>query len=101
MKITGRWIDEERAVFVRWDWWLGIELSGEQMNYPYYFPWKNKFSKQCMTYTKWPALYGKRFRVIARGSKNSALVEFEDGQREVISRNAIRIRKVIEHGNTL
>ena len=35
-------------------------------------------------------LKGKKCRVIARGKMNSALVEFEGGQREVISRNALR-----------
>lgn len=35
-------------------------------------------------------LHGRRCRVLARGTMNSALVEFEDGQREVISRNALR-----------
>lgn len=33
---------------------------------------------------------GQRCRVLARGAMNSALVEFEDGAREVISRNALR-----------
>jgi hypothetical protein len=33
---------------------------------------------------------GRRCRVLARGSMNSALVEFEDGLRAVISRNALR-----------
>ena len=32
-------------------------------------------------------------RVLARGTMNSALVEFENGQREVISRNALRKEK--------
>lgn len=36
-------------------------------------------------------LRGRVCRVIARGAQNSALVEFVDGgQREVISRNALR-----------
>ena len=36
------------------------------------------------------ALKGRLCRVIARGTHNSALVEFTDnGQREVISRNAL------------
>jgi len=32
-------------------------------------------------------------RVICRGRMNSALVEFENGQREIISRNALRRNK--------
>lgn len=51
--------------------------------FPYYFAWKNG--------EKWATLYQRRFRVIARSPRlNQALVEFEGGQREVISRQAIR-----------
>ncbi len=32
---------------------------------------------------------GQRCRVLARDGKNGALVEFEDGARDVISRNAL------------
>lgn len=52
------------------------------MIFPYYYNWRNN--------SKRVTLKDKRFRVVARGSMNSALVEFEDGSREVISRNAIR-----------
>lgn len=37
-----------------------------------------------------PERHGQRLRVIARGSMNSALVEFEDGVRHVVSRFAFR-----------
>lgn len=37
-----------------------------------------------------PALFGRRCRVISRGSMNSALVEFEDGFKCIVSRNALR-----------
>jgi hypothetical protein len=51
--------------------------------FPYVFAWKNG--------EKWATLYGRRFRVIARGkSMNTVMVEFQDGQREVISRQAMR-----------
>jgi len=33
---------------------------------------------------------GRKCRVLARGKKNTALVEFENGQRETVSRNALR-----------
>jgi hypothetical protein len=33
---------------------------------------------------------GQRLRVIARGAMNSALIEFADGHRSVVSRNALR-----------
>ena len=52
------------------------------MKYPYYFVWGNNEVRK--------KLKGKRLRVIARGALNSALVEFEDGQQLIISRNAIR-----------
>jgi hypothetical protein len=35
-------------------------------------------------------LKGRQCRVLARLARNSALVEFENGQREVISRNALK-----------
>ncbi len=37
-----------------------------------------------------PELKGKRCRLLARGAINSALVEFQDGERHVVSRNAIK-----------
>lgn len=51
--------------------------------YPYYYAFKPHNGK-------YKDLYKKRMRVLARGAMNSALVEFENGQREIISRNAIR-----------
>lgn len=48
----------------------------------YWFVWKNNEKRL--------RLYGRRCRILARMKMNSALVEFENGQREVISRNAIR-----------
>lgn len=35
-------------------------------------------------------LFGRKLRIIARLTQNSAIVEFENGQREVISRNALK-----------
>jgi len=49
----------------------------------YYYAWKNN--------EKRATLYKRLFKVIVRGTMNSALIEFIDnGQREIISRNAIR-----------
>jgi hypothetical protein len=48
----------------------------------YRYCWRNNLKRE--------TLYGRRCRVIVRGRANSALVEFEDGQREIVSRNAIR-----------
>lgn len=50
--------------------------------FPYYFAWRNNPKRE--------ALYKRRCRVVARGTMNSVLVEFENGQREVTSRNAVR-----------
>ena len=35
-------------------------------------------------------LKGRKCGVVAYGRKNSALIEFENGQREIVSRNAVR-----------
>lgn len=55
------------------------------MTYPYYFAFGNN--------EKRATLKGRSCRIIARGTQNSRLVEFEDGQREVVSGNALRKRK--------
>jgi hypothetical protein len=48
----------------------------------YIYTWKNN--------PKRVALYGRRCKVIVRLAMNSAIVEFDGGQRECISRNALR-----------
>lgn len=49
----------------------------------YRYAWRNN--------SKRATLHGRLCRVIARGRMNSALVEFPDnGQRECVSRNALR-----------
>jgi len=55
------------------------------VKYPYYFAWKNNERRA--------ELYGRPLRILGRLALNSALVEFEDGGVECISRNAIRRRK--------
>lgn len=50
----------------------------------YFFAWKNNPKRQ--------TLYKRRCRVIARGALNSVLIEFEGGQKECVSRHAVRIR---------
>jgi len=59
------------------------------MDYPYIYKWKNN--------KKRVGMYGRRCRVIVRSRANSALVEFENGQRENISRNAL---KRLENGKS-
>ena len=65
----------------------------------YVYRWKNdpkEYADLGMP-PKRPTLYKRRCRVLARGKKNSALVEFIDnGQREVVSRNALRKPKDTE-----
>lgn len=50
--------------------------------FPYRYVWKNNEKRR--------ELYGRMCRVLVRGIANSALVEFAGGQREVVSRNALR-----------
>lgn len=49
--------------------------------FPYVWAW---------TVRPQPSRKGQRCRVLARGTMNSALVEFEDGYRVVTSRNGLR-----------
>jgi len=53
------------------------------MIYIYY--WKNN--------PKRASMFGRGCVVLSRGRMNSALVEFASGQREIISRNALRRRQ--------
>jgi hypothetical protein len=48
----------------------------------YYYAWRNN--------AKRATLYRRHCRIVARLAFNSAVVEFENGQRECISRNALR-----------
>ena len=52
----------------------------EHVAFPYY--WRVR--------TRLPWRFGKRCRVLARGKKNTALIEFTDGCRVTTSRNYIR-----------
>lgn len=52
------------------------------MTYPYVYAWRNNAKRE--------TLHGRRCRVLARGAMNSAMIEFEDGQVEIVSRNALR-----------
>jgi hypothetical protein len=50
----------------------------------------DSFDRVWRLHVRLPERFGKRCRVIARGTLNSALIEFEDGIRHVVSRNAFR-----------
>lgn len=64
-------------------------------DYPYVWHWRTCQDPNKPPGKRMPHVYanrcGQRLRVIARStSMNSALVEFEDGHRSVISRNALQ-----------
>lgn len=48
----------------------------------HYYAWKNNEKRATM--------YQKPCRIVARGSMNSIVIEFHDGQRECVSRNSVR-----------
>jgi hypothetical protein len=48
----------------------------------YIYGWRNNPKRE--------TLYGRLCRVLCRGRMNSCRVQFENGQTEVISRNALR-----------
>ena len=51
----------------------------------HYYAWKNNDKRK--------SLYRQKCKVIGRGKMNSILIEFETGQREITSRNAVRLLK--------
>ena len=55
------------------------------MKVEYKYEWKNNPKRERM--------YGKKCRVIAHGKMASVLIEFEDGQKEITSRRALRKNK--------
>jgi hypothetical protein len=55
-----------------------VEVEGVTGDkYPLTFRWKNN--------EKRVTLYGRKCRLIARGAKGSVMIEFENGQREIVS----------------
>lgn len=58
---------------------------------------KNRYVYRWRNNAKRATLYGRLCSVVARGRRNSCLVEFADNrQREIVSRNAIR--KEVKNG---
>lgn len=51
----------------------------------YIYCWKNNEKRK--------ELYHKKCKILAKGRKNSILVEFENGDREVTSRYAVKKEK--------
>ena len=50
--------------------------------YPYYFAWSNNSKRAAMIY--------RPCRIMASGKMGSAMIEFRDGAREIVSRRALR-----------
>jgi len=50
--------------------------------YPYIYTWGNNEKRATMK--------GRRCRIYAHGTMNSRGIEFKDGQREVVSGNALK-----------
>lgn len=46
------------------------------------YAWRNNAKRK--------TLYGRWCRIICSGAMNSVLIEFENGQREIVSRRALR-----------
>lgn len=55
-------------------------MFGVRVTYDHVYRWRKYH----------PALFGHRCRVLARGTMNSVLIEFEGGERCVCSRWAVR-----------
>lgn len=51
----------------------------------YIYRWRNNEKRK--------QLFGRACRIIATGGKNSICIEFEDGQREIVSRFAVGVPK--------
>ena len=52
------------------------------MEFPYIFTWGNNPKRATMK--------GRKCRITARGGRNSIRIEFEDGQREIVSGTSIQ-----------
>jgi hypothetical protein len=48
----------------------------------HYFAWKNNVKRL--------TLYGRNCRIVAAGKMNSICIEFDNGQREIVSRRSVR-----------
>ena len=53
--------------------------------YPFVYRWRNNSKRR--------ALFKRPCAIMARGPANSRLIMFDDGQREIVSGNALRQRR--------
>ena len=58
----------------------------DQIEFPYVYRWAPKVWGRLRGLDK----KGQACRVLVRGGRNSALIEFQDGTQAVISRNALK-----------
>lgn len=56
----------------------------------HHYTWRNNPQMNLRPCPKRLTLYRRQCRIIARGAMNSIMVEFADGQREIVSGNAIK-----------
>ena len=54
------------------------------------YPLKYRFRLRAWFGGKDSPLFGRRCRIIARGAMNGRLVEFESGEKHIVSGNALR-----------
>lgn len=59
------------------------EDMGKAEALTHYYAWENSEKRK--------TLYRRQCRILARGKMNSVVIEFKNGQREVVSRNAVRL----------
>ena len=63
-----------------------LPLYCPQCGMTHYYAWRNNEKRVTM--------YGRPCRIVARGTMNSIMIEFEDGQREIVSRRSVRRLKL-------
>jgi len=64
------------------------------MGYPYYYAWKNNPQMGLFPCPKRITLYKRACRILVRSRRmNSCLIEFENGQKELVSKNAVKLRR--------
>ena len=58
--------------------------------FTHYYAWRNNPTLGLRPCPKRLTLFGRPCRILARGKMNSIIIEFVDGQRECVSRNAVK-----------
>lgn len=63
----------------------GEKKSCRLLTFPYCYSWKNN--------SKRARFFGRRCRIVSAGKKNTVCIEFENGERTITSRRALRKEK--------